>query len=137
MFRAALICIALVLISGCASKPSSAVEDMTGSQKTSSFVLQSLRGTRDGERLTVRVVFGDGSGQLTVDMQFQVTPPTRLESGTWSGLDGSGGVRERSVTFLGGQNGPPSIGGNFELQAPDRKPLYRVQIPLQPLKETL
>jgi hypothetical protein len=86
-------------------------------------------GTRDADRLDVQAVYSHGSGHLTVDLNFRVTPPTRLESGTWSGLGGEGAVRERSSTFLGGQSGPPSIGGRFDLLAPDGKPLYRVTIP--------
>ena len=66
-----------------------------------------------------------------------MTPPTQLESGTWNGLGGEGAVHERASTFLGGQSGPPSIGGSFDLLAPDGRPLYRVAIPVQPLKDPL
>jgi hypothetical protein len=63
-----------------------------------------------------------------------VTPPAKLETGSWSGLGGQGTVRQRSVTFLGGQSGPPSIGGRFDLLGPDGQPMYRIDIPTQPLQ---
>jgi hypothetical protein len=70
-------------------------------------------------------------------LHFTVSPPTHLASGTWSGLGGEGSVRERSVTFLGGQSGPPSLGGQFDLIGSDNTLQYRVAIPLQPLKDRL
>ena len=85
----------------------------------------------------MQVVYGDGSRQLRADLRFKVTPPTRLESGTWMGLAGQGSVEQRAVIFLGGQSGPPSVGGRFDLIGPDQRALYRVNIPLQPLKDPL
>jgi hypothetical protein len=79
-------------------------------------------------------VFGDGSRALTVLLQFKIDPQARLQSGTWSGL-GEGAVTERSSTFLGGQSGPPSLGGRFDLIGRDGKAMYRVTIPLQPLHD--
>lgn len=72
-----------------------------------------------------------------MDLQFTVGVPTSLKSGTWTGLGSGGIVKERSVTFLGGQSGPPSIGGRFDLIAPDGRAQYRVNIPLQELKNKL
>jgi hypothetical protein len=46
-------------------------------------------------------------------------------------------VRQRSVTFLGGQSGSPSIGGRFDLIGTDNRPQYRVTIPLQELRQPL
>ncbi|HYP06643.1 MAG TPA: hypothetical protein VER03_10480 [Bryobacteraceae bacterium] len=126
-----------LLITSCARTPASPVEDPSGQQDFSRFALNSLKGTRDGERLTARAVFSDGSRELTVDLQFRVGPQTRLESGTWSGLGGSGAVHERSTTFLGGQSGPPSLGGRFDLQDAGGATLHRVTIPLQPLNDPL
>ena len=63
--------------------------------------------------------------------------PTHVESGTWRGFGEQGTVRERSSTFLGGQSGPPSIGGRFDLRGPDGADRYRVTIPVQELKERL
>jgi hypothetical protein len=82
-------------------------------------------------------VYGDGSRSLAVHLQFKLTPQAKLERGTWAGLAGKGSVQERSVTFLGGQSGPPSISGRFDLMGSGDRAIYRVTIPLQPLKGTL
>jgi hypothetical protein len=127
----------LIILAACGSGPSKPVESLAGSYDVSAFVLRALKGTRDGDRLEVHALYGDGSQSLTVRLQFNVTPPTRLASGTWTGLAGDGEVRQRSVTFLGGQSGSPSIGGRFDLMGPDNRPMYRVSIPVQELKQRL
>jgi hypothetical protein len=128
----------LVILSACDRQTAKPVEALGGDgPDVSEFALSSLRGTRNGERLDVTTVYGDGSAQITVDLHFRVTPAIRLESGTWSGLGKQGTVRERSSRFLGGQSGPPSIGGQFDLLARDGRPLYRITIPLQPLRDRL
>jgi len=127
----------LLLLTGCSRQPSDPVENLGGAQDVSSFTLASLKGTRDGELLDVEALYKADSGSLQVNLHFRVTPPARLESGAWSGAGSSGSVRERSVTFLGGQSGPPSIGGRFDLIGPDDRALYRITIPLQELKRPL
>ncbi|HEY3411885.1 MAG TPA: hypothetical protein VGM51_02395 [Armatimonadota bacterium] len=127
----------VLLLAGCAKPPAKPVEDLGGGQNVAHFKLTSLKGIRNGDRLDVQAVYGDGSGRLAVSLHFQVTPPTHLESGAWNGLGGDGTVHERTSTFLGGQSGPPSIGGSFDLLAPDGRPLYRVSIPVQPLGNPL
>ncbi|MFN0170741.1 MAG: hypothetical protein ACKV22_30335 [Bryobacteraceae bacterium] len=127
----------LILLTACGRQAVPPVQDLAGGSDVSRFALTSIKGTRDGERLNVLAVFGDGARELRVDLQFITGSPTRLTSGRWSGLDGEGQVRERSVTFLGGQSGPPSIGGRFDLTGPDHVPRYRVTIPLQPLRNRL
>ena len=127
----------MLLLLSCSRPPEKPVEDLRGGQNVSQFTLASLKGTRNGDRLDVRADYRDGSRSITVFLHFRVTPPTKLESGAWSGLLSKGGVHERSSTFLGGQNGPPSIGGRFDLLAPDGQPLYRISIPVQPLNERL
>lgn len=127
----------LLLLGGCGAKQADPVEDLGGGHDVSRFTLTSIKGTRDGDRLDVRAVYSAGPEELKIDLHFTVSPPTRLASGTWSGLAGDGTVRERSVTFLGGQSGPPSVGGRFDLMGRDDTPRYRVTIPLQPLKNSL
>jgi hypothetical protein len=126
-----------VVFTGCKSRPSAPVESLGGSSDVSSFELRALKGTRDGEHLEVHALYGGGAQDIDVRLQFNVTPPARLTSGMWTGTAGKGEVRQRSVTFLGGQSGPPSIGGRFDLIGPDSRPLYRVTIPLQELKQPL
>ena len=133
----AIAALSLCVLASCARRPANPVEDPSGKQDVSGFTLTSLRGTRDGERLGVQAVFGDSSRALIVDLQFKVGPQTRLSSGTWTGFAGAGSVRERSVTFLGGQSGPPSIGGRFDLHSADDRLAYTVTIPLQPLNRPL
>src|SRR5687767_13501860 len=126
-----------LIFTGCSSEPSKPVESLGGTHDVSTFVLRSLTGTRDGERLEVHALYGDGSESMMVRLHFNVTPPARLTSGTWTGVAGTGQVRERSVTFLGGQSAAPSIGGRFDLIGTDGRPLYRVTIPLQELRNRL
>ena len=134
---AALALTSFVMLTGCGSPPSKLVEGLGSTHDVSGFALRFLKGTRDGERLEIRALYGDGSRTLSLHLHFNVTPPARLVSGRWAGLAGEGQVGERSLTFLGGQSGPPSIGGRFDLNGPDNRPLYRVTIPLQQLRQPL
>jgi len=74
-------------------------------------------------------------------MRFAIGAPTKLESGRWQWTrDGrllSGTVAERSVMFLGGQDGPPSIGGRFDLRDAAGAAVYRITIPTTELKQKL
>ena len=135
--RPAFAALSAVLLIACGSQQKKPVEDLSGTRDAADFALTSLKGTRDGERLAVQAVYGAGSQSLTVHLLFKLTPQAKLERGTWAGLAGEGSVQERSVTFLGGQSGPPSIGGRFDLIGSGDKVIYRVTIPLQPLKDTL
>ena len=88
----------------------------------------------------MQAIISDSSSILTVQMRFAVGSPTKLESGTWrwsrNGRDLNGPVSARSVTFLGGQDGPPSIGGAFDLVADaPGSAMYRLNIPLTELRE--
>jgi len=74
-------------------------------------------------------------------MTFTIGAPTKLKLGSWQRMhDGgltSGTVTERSVMFLGGQDGPPSIGGRFDLLDPAGEAKYRITIPTTELKTKL
>jgi len=136
-----LLYLAAILLVACGGTKHTPVEDLTHHDDLSLFKLQSARGTRDGDRLRTQVMFSDSSSILTVDMRFAVGSPTTLESGTWRWNRNSqllnGTVTARSITFLGGQDGPPSIGGAFDLLDPGGAPLYRVNVPLTELKVRL
>jgi hypothetical protein len=98
-----------------------------------------VRGVRDGDRLAVQVLIRGSSSILTLDLDFAIGSPTALESGKWqfslaNGLLG-GMVSARSVTFLGGQDGPPSIGGTFDL-TDGIGSMYRVTLPLTVLQRS-
>ncbi len=128
----------LLLFAACGGSKRPAVEDLVHHQDLSLFRLQNVRGTRDGDKLAAQALFSDTSSMLTMDMYFAIGSPTRLDSGTWrwtrSGAIANGTVSARSVTFLGGQDGPPSIGGAFDLLDSGGTPLYRVNIPVTELK---
>jgi len=125
-----------LVLAACAPSPSIPLRDLSGNEDLGRFRLQSVHGVRDGDRMGVQVLISDSSSILTLDLHFAIGSPTKLESGTWSwpyptGLR-KGSVSERSVTFLGGQDGPPSIGGVFDLTGPGGYS-YRVTIPLTAL----
>jgi hypothetical protein len=127
-----------LLLAGCGESKRMAVQDLASHEYLSSFTLQSVAGTRDGDRLHAQAIFSDSSSILTVELHFAIGSPTTLESGVWrwsrSGQLLSGAVASRSVTFLGGQDGPPSIGGTFDLLGADGVARYRVNIPVTQLK---
>jgi hypothetical protein len=132
MRRPGVLIFCLVLVA-CAPSPSIPLRDLSGNEDFGRFTLQSVHGVRDGDRMAVQVLISDSSSILTLDLHFAVGSPTKLESGTWrwpypTGLR-EGTVSARSVTFLGGQDGPPSIGGAFDLTGPGGYS-YRVTIPL-------
>ena len=139
--RRLLSCSAIVLMTACARPPQPPVEDLSGRENLSSYTLRQVRGTRDGDRLDAEATFGDGRSILTVEMRFAIGAPTKLESGRWKwNRDGrlmSGTVTERSVMFLGGQDGPPSIGGRFDLHDAIGVAAYRITIPTTELKTKL
>lgn len=131
----------MIFLAACAKPPRAPVEDLTGRENLSSYTLGQVRGTRVGDRLDAEATFGDGSSTLTIEMRFAIGAPTKLESGRWqwtrNGHLTSGTVTERSVMFLGGQDGPPSIGGRFDLRDATGAAIYRITIPTTELKTKL
>jgi hypothetical protein len=71
-------------------------------------------------------------------MRFAIGSPTKLAAGRWQwmrdGRPANGTVAERSVMFLGGQDGAPSIGGKFDLLDLTGVAQYRITIPTTELK---
>jgi len=126
----------LVLLSSCAHSERPPLQDSSGHEDLSRFTIQSVRGVRDGDRLAAQVLISESSSILTLVLHFAIGSPTTLASGDWrwsrSGRLLNGTVSARSVMFLGGQDGPPSIGGTFDLGGADNAS-YRVTIPLTAL----
>jgi hypothetical protein len=124
------------VLAGCARSNLPLLQDLSKQEDLSRFLLQSVRGVRDGDRLTAQVLVSDSSSILTLDLHFAIGSPTTLQSGNWRwsrpGRLVDGTVSARSVTFLGGQDGPPSIGGTFDLLAGGHAG-YRVTLPLTAL----
>ena len=137
-----LLCLACcALIVGCGRSKGPSIEDLVSHEDLSIFKLGALRGTRDGDRLDAQAMFTDSSSMLTIDLRFLIGSPTQLQSGAWrwtrNNRSTNGGVSARSVMFLGGQSGPPSIGGVFDLRDQNGTALYRVSIPVTELKTRL
>ena len=139
--RRVLPCCVIVFLAACARPPRAPIEDLSGRENLSAYTLGQVRGTRVGDRLDAEATFSDGSSTLTVDLRFTIGAPTKLESGRWQwSRDGrlvSGTVAERSVMFLGGQDGPPSLGGRFDLLEPTGAGAYRITIPTTELRQKL
>ena len=135
------LCCVVVLLASCTKPPNPPVEDLSGRENVSSFTLGQVRGTRNGDHLDAEAEFVDGSSMLRVEMGFIIGVPTKLKSGRWQWTrDGrltSGTVTERSVMFLGGQDGPPSIGGRFDLLDTTGVAKYRITIPTTELRVKL
>jgi hypothetical protein len=131
----------IVFLAACGRPPSPPVEDLSGRENLSSYTLAQMRGTRVGDRLDAVATFSNGSSTLTLEMRFAIGAPTKLVSGRWQWTrDGglfSGTVAERSVMFLGGQDGPPSIGGRFDLRDATGAAAYRVTVPTAELTQKL
>ena len=131
------ILISFFLLAGCAHSERRPLQDVSGHEDLSRFTIQSVHGVRDGDRLAAQVLISDSSSILTLDLHFAIGSPTTLESGEWhwsrpGGLL-NGTVSARSVTFLGGQDGPPSIGGTFDLSPGND----RVTLPLTVLPRVI
>jgi hypothetical protein len=123
----------LLLLNSCGHSKRQPLEDLSGHEDVSRFTIQSVQGVRDGDRLRAQVLISDSSSILTLDLHFAIGSPTTLQSGEWRwsrpGQMLKGAVSARSVTFLGGQDGPPSIGGTFDLGGAAGA-TYRVNLPL-------
>ena len=130
--RLTFLLILCLMMVGCTHRDRRPLEDLSGHEDLSRFTIQSVRGVRDGDRLAAKVLISDSSSILTLDLHFAIGSPTTLASGTWQwsrpGRLLNGTVSARSVTFLGGQDGPPSIGGTFDLSGAGAG--YRVNLPL-------
>lgn len=128
----------LALASGCARKRP-VLEDLVGREDLSSFKIHSVTGVRDGDKLSAQVLISDSSSILTLDLHFAIGSPTTLASGTWQWSRSSGRksglIAANSITFLGGQDDGPSIGGTFELTGTPNS--YRVNLPLTVLPRVI
>ncbi len=113
------------------------IERLRDHQRLSGYRLTSFGGDRDGESLSVQIVFESPETALRMELHFRVGVPTRLAAGRYrwkqEGRTLEGPVADRSVTFLGGQSDRPSLGGVFELLSAEGTPVYRVTVPTAPL----
>jgi hypothetical protein len=138
VFRRCVLILCLALAS-CTRPEKPPLENLGGHQNLAYIHIQSVKGVRDGDKLAVQVLLSDTSSVMSVDLHFAIGSPTKLASGTWRWSTSQdlieGTVSARSVTFLGGQDGPPSIGGTFDLNAPSYS-TYRLTLPLTVLQRS-
>ena len=135
--RLAIALAATLAICACSDPNKLKIRRTRDNQELNTYRLRSLTGIRDGENLACTLVLGDNDGSLTMIMRFKVGVPTTLVSGkyTWVRKDFrealEGEVKATSVTFQGGQDSPPSLGGNFELVGKNVEDvsLYDVKVP--------
>ena len=133
-----LVCSAVFLLSSCRNIEEATIENLQEKSILTDYVMTSLEGRRDGDRLPVRLVFEAPYSNLRMDLLFRIGVPTRLESGQyrWEGQDEvlGGPVRASSVTFLGGQSDNPNLGGVFQLLSASGEPIYKVTLPTSEVK---
>lgn len=124
--------IGCLVLAACGRGDRHPLRDLSGHEDLSGFTIQSVRGVRDGDKLAAQALISDSSSILTLDLHLAIGSPTSLDSGAWrwsrSGRLMNGTVIPRSVTFLGGQDDGPSIGGVFDLTGDDTN--VRVTLPL-------
>ena len=133
-----LVCSAVFLLSYCRNIEEATIENLQEKSTLTDYLMTSLEGRRDGDRLPVRLVFEAPSSNLRLDLLFRIGVPTRLESGQyhWERQDEvlEGRVRASSVTFLGGQSDNPNLGGVFQLLSATGEPIYQVRLPTSEVK---
>ncbi len=133
-----LVCSAFFLLSYCRNIEEATIENLQEKSTLTDYLMTSLEGRRDGDRLPVRLVFEAPSSNLRMDLLFRIGVPTRLESGQyqWERQDEvlGGPVRASSVTFLGGQSDNPNLGGVFQLLSASGEPIYQVRLPTSEVK---
>ncbi|MBX9602008.1 MAG: hypothetical protein K2X35_13420 [Bryobacteraceae bacterium] len=122
-----------LLAAGCSRGPEMSIEQLGGSPPAPGYSLKQLSGVRDGEVVHAAAEFTGADGELALTLRFRTGVPTRLESGTWvwtrGGKRQEGRVSARTVEFLGGQSGRPSLGGVYDLLPEQGEPAYRVRWP--------
>ncbi len=134
-----IVVIGVALAMGCScSGLSEPVIESAGTGQPLAIWLRSLTGARDGGTLRANAVFTGEAGRLELTMAFELGVPTTMTAGSYQGeiqeVPVKGGIRARSVTFLGGQSDRPSLGGSFSLLGPDGAELYRLKLPTLPVE---
>lgn len=124
-------CVAAVLLVwlGCAPATPT-IDERVGEQwAPSSYRFVRAEGQRDGEQTHAYFFFeGPEGAKLEVRLLLDLKPEAGMRVGRWywdradSSLSGS--MTARSVRFLGGQGGPPSVGGTYTLRL-EKAPFLR------------
>ena len=92
-----------------------------------------LYGLRDGASVNAEARFSDGADIVTMKIAIYLRPPAEFRSGSYEatigGKKSSGSVECPSLTFQGGQEALPTVGGLFVLKDEQNRSLYRIRIP--------
>jgi hypothetical protein len=115
------------------------VERVDGSQSSQlPLKFESMFGMRDGEAITAQPLFKDGMDSVQLEVHVRLGPPIAFASGTYraniGGHMSEGPVVCDSLSFLGGQNALPSVGGTFRLQDnASGHTVFRITMPATPI----
>jgi len=105
----------------------------TGWIELGPIVVESMSGQRRGADVDATGIFTRGEDRMTLSMAFVLGPPARFVEGSHTSRIGGenfeGMVLAESVTFLGGQNTEPSLGGVFLFDNPMDGVRYRLRFP--------
>ena len=120
-------------------KSNSAFEELRdGGAVTIPMKLTAVSGTRDGEIVKATIEFREGADSTALAIVVALGPPPQFISGTYrsniGGRAGAGIVESQSLSFLGGQNALPSVGGTFILKDSGNRPVYRATLPPTPIQ---
>jgi hypothetical protein len=92
-----------------------------------------IYGVRDGASVTAEARFVDGADRVTMNIKLFLRPPAEFTSGTYQAMIGgkmtAGAVECPSLTFQGGQEALPTVGGLFLLKDDQNRTVYQVRIP--------
>ncbi len=99
--------------------------------------VESMVGDRRGSDVDATGVFTLGGDRMMLSMEFVLGPPARFVEGRHNSRIGQtsfeGSLSAESVTFLGGQNARPSIGGVFLFENLTDGVRYRLRFPPTPI----
>ena len=124
----------ILLLAGCAPiGPSLEILEGTEWVELGPVIVQSVTGRREGADVNATGVFTQARNRMTLSLEFVLGPPPRFVRGTHisriGGKSFESAVSSESVTFLGGQNTAPSIGGVFLFENPNEGSRYRLRFP--------
>jgi len=121
-----------LLVFGCAGERTLVERWDNEAWRPDHFRLTAFTGQRDGAQVSFSFHFeAEDHRRLLVQGSVMLDPRARLREGRWveegSEFSRSGQISAAHPDFLGGQGGPPSLGGQFTLSGPDGA-VYRLNL---------
>ena len=128
----------LLFAAGCANKEYRVERFDNGQSVRVPFKFESMSGMRDGEFVRAVPVFKDGMDVIRLDLHVRLGPPIAFVMGTYEARIGDqtteGPIVCDSLSFQGGQNALPSVGGIFRLQDNSTgRTIFRIMMPPAPI----